>query len=576
MASGAFWTFREPNRGIRAFRVLFGLLAVPLAAGALVWSPPGRPVEGVFVLGLLAWVATSQGLSIFAESYLSLELGVYLWAFLCFDQGSAMVALATTTVLSIVQKSWENPADLDVEFIVRKTGNLFVLGLSLMAACAAYAWAGGGAPLELLSRQNIGALVLFWAAFTVVNNLLWAPIDLLREGKGFLRRFIPETALDGALHALSMLSGIGFAMVYPHLGVAPILLALPVILVALVALHRATVSRKVLTSQLSLLQRLNEGSASLHQSLDQREVLDAVEQVCRGLFSADTFFLALLDERTGRVEYARAVEQDKVLQLGSADLNQGLTGHVMRTGQAIFTGDAPHEAPWNTMVRRVGDDRHPIRSLMMAPLANKGRTIGVLSVQSLQAHAYKPFEKELFLAVCQQVVTAVAGARLYRRATEDFLTRLYNKSYFEERLQTCLADGESFGLIFMDCDDFKAVNDRHGHVVGDQYLEALGRRLMGLCRGSDVPCRYGGDEFAILLPGATGEQTLQVAVRVREAVAGLEFAVGGRIARTTVSLGTLWSDGTLKAVPVEDVLRKVDQALYRAKTRKNTIEEAAL
>ncbi len=170
----------------------------------------------------------------------------------------------------------------------------------------------------------------------------------------------------------------------------------------------------------------------------------------------------------------------------------------------------------------------------------------------------------------------MAGARLYRRATEDFLTRLYNKSYFEERLQTCLADGESFGLIFMDCDDFKAVNDRHGHVVGDQYLEALGRRLMGLCRGSDVPCRYGGDEFAILLPGATGEQTLQVAVRVREAVAGLEFAVGGRIARTTVSLGTLWSDGTLKAVPVEDVLRKVDQALYRAKTRKNTIEEAAL
>jgi diguanylate cyclase (GGDEF)-like protein len=347
-------------------------------------------------------------------------------------------------------------------------------------------------------------------------------------------------------------------------------------LLTLVGLRRTNLQRKAIAVQLESIQRLNESSNELHSSLDLREVLDAVESVCRGLFHADTYFLGMLDERSGRVEYARAVEQDRVLVLETADLSQGLTGHVMRTGQAIFPDDIIREEPWRSMVRKVGDTSRPIRSLMMGPLIHKSRVIGVLSVQSLQPKAYRPFQKQLFLQVCQQVVTAVAGARLYRRATEDFLTRLFNKSFFEERLGILLQEGKPFGLIFMDCDNFKEINDTLGHVVGDQYLEALGKRLMGLCRSSDVPCRYGGDEFAILLPGANADQMRMIAARVQDSVRRLEYPVRDQVARTTVSIGTLWSGGNRSSLPVEDLLRKVDAALYKAKTRRDSIEETAL
>ncbi len=113
-------------------------------------------------------------------------------------------------------------------------------------------------------------------------------------------------------------------------------------------------------------------------------------------------------------------------------------------------------------------------------------------------------------------------------------------------------------------------------MVGDQYLHKLGRLIHNQCRGGDIPCRYGGDEFAILLPGALEEQTPQVAHRVQRAVNDMEFIVKGSRVKATVSIGTLWSDGSKTAIPVEDVLKKIDESLYKAKRIKNSIESAVL
>lgn len=575
-ASSSFWRFSEKDRATGQIVTALSLCSFVFVVVAWWLLPPGNRWPQGLLLGLIAWGAIFQGIKLWGDFFtLSLELALYLYAFLTYGLGTALLSLQTAILATIIHGVITSRANRNIFFVFRKVENAFVLGTALVAAAYAYTKAGGIRPLDRFGFHEALGLLCFWAVFTLVNNILFLPLDYASDKEHFFRNFLRETTADGFLHALSLLSGAAFALVGTLMGLLPVFLLLPAFAVAIIALHHAMENRQVLAWQLDLLTRLNQGSASLHQSLELKTVLDEAEQVCRNLFAADTYFLALLDERTMQVEYARAVDKGRVLKLEPANLAQGLTGHVMRTGQALFINDILRESPWNAMVRREGDPRHRIRSIMMAPLVAKERAIGVLSVQSISPNAYEPFQTELFLSVCQQVVTAVAAARLYKRATEDALTKLYNKSFFEERLAACLAEGTPFGLVFMDCDDFKSINDRFGHVAGDQYLEELGRLISSLCRAKDLACRYGGDEFAVLLQGASRQETINVAKRLAQAIGALEYVTPQGGARTTVSAGFLAAEGPVTPVPLDDVIRSVDAALYRAKRTKNAVEEAS-
>jgi diguanylate cyclase (GGDEF)-like protein len=120
------------------------------------------------------------------------------------------------------------------------------------------------------------------------------------------------------------------------------------------------------------------------------------------------------------------------------------------------------------------------------------------------------------------------------------------------------------------------VNDRLGHPTGDHYLEVLGNALASHCREGDLPCRYGGDEFAVLLPGAGQAETLAVAHRLHEAVDRLVWPGGPEAIPVTVSIGAVWSEGGATLLPVEDVLRRVDRCLYRAKGTQHAVVAEAL
>ena len=116
----------------------------------------------------------------------------------------------------------------------------------------------------------------------------------------------------------------------------------------------------------------------------------------------------------------------------------------------------------------------------------------------------------------------------------------------------------------LDLDEFKQINDRHGHLAGDRYLRALGPVLRASLRLADLACRYGGDEFCILLPETDGAGARTIAERIRVAVGDLIVDAEGTPVRTTASIGLavhpLHDGGDLKAL-----LRAADQALYRAK-----------
>ena len=157
--------------------------------------------------------------------------------------------------------------------------------------------------------------------------------------------------------------------------------------------------------------------------------------------------------------------------------------------------------------------------------------------------------------------------RLRSDADTDFLTGLFNHRAFQERVreEASRADRESrpVALLWMDIDRFKEFNDRHGHPVGDRLLEALAERMLTILRPYDIVCRYGGEEFAAILPGTDGDLARRIAERLRAEVALRPFALpGAPEARSSLSIGvTVRRAGET----VESWIDRADRRLYRAK-----------
>ncbi len=151
--------------------------------------------------------------------------------------------------------------------------------------------------------------------------------------------------------------------------------------------------------------------------------------------------------------------------------------------------------------------------------------------------------------------------RLNRDAQTDPLTGLTNRRGLELSLSLLAAEGRAFSAIVLDIDHFKRVNDNHGHEVGDQVLRRLAELMRRCCREGDLLCRTGGEEFLMLLPGASLEVAAVVAERLRVTVQDTPVAPVGAV---TISLGVARWDGEASKQPGE-VLNEADRALYRAK-----------
>src|ERR687898_244129 len=166
-------------------------------------------------------------------------------------------------------------------------------------------------------------------------------------------------------------------------------------------------------------------------------------------------------------------------------------------------------------------------------------------------------------------------------AVIDGLTGLHNRRYLDSHLQTLFDRGVArrrpLSVMITDLDRFKLINDTHGHDGGDDVLREFARRLRKNVRGIDLACRFGGEEFVVVMPDTDGEVAEKVAERIRAEIALMPFAVGhdGKTIEVTVSVGV----SSLKrgADTVEALMKRADMALYEAKTagRNRVVAKAA-
>ncbi len=260
---------------------------------------------------------------------------------------------------------------------------------------------------------------------------------------------------------------------------------------------------------------------------------------------------------------------------------------VARWGEGLAPTDpapAPH-ACWS--VRRnaafaVDDLRHGLRCPhtgrppgaeevmgLCIPLSAQGEVVGWISLQRLGQGRIP--DESLAISLCEQFSLALANVRLkeslQHQAIRDPLTGLFNRRYLEESLSReiarCERRRQPLAVLMLDVDHFKAFNDRHGHATGDIALAAFGSMLQAKCRAEDIACRYGGEEFTLILPETDLATALERAEEIRAGAALLRIGPPGTLPRITVSIGValMPEHGNVGL----ELMRAGDMALYRAK-----------
>ncbi len=317
------------------------------------------------------------------------------------------------------------------------------------------------------------------------------------------------------------------------------------------------------------IETIYETSRNLGEILNLEEVTDELLNIVQKILGYQFCSIFILND-SGTLSLLGEIKQGKKIKYSepvTKHLN-GILEKVTTTGKPVRIFDLADAFGH----QRESDES---KSLLAVPMVSRGKVIGVLNAQSKRLGAFLDQDEKIFSILAGSAALAIENASLHQKTKEltitDELTGTYNYRYFIKKLSQEIKRAgrykQSLSLLMIDIDWFKRCNDTYGHVFGNRVLQELAQRIKDSVRDVDVVSRYGGEEFAVILPQTNNKDAEMIGERIRHRVESIPFVGEERESRlrvgVTVSLGVATYPENGRTV--EDLVEKVDQALYLAK-----------
>ena len=232
-----------------------------------------------------------------------------------------------------------------------------------------------------------------------------------------------------------------------------------------------------------------------------------MQRATSSLMPCDAFVIALLNEDGLTYDDVFIIDQNTRIPNQRLLVGEGMMGRLMNLGAPVCVDDWDADADAQTGAITLGEGGGT-RSVLGVPLFRHDRVIGAMSVQSYQPGAYHADDQELLEQLAAQAATTIENVRLFaetqRLAITDDLTGLFNHRYsmteLQKELDRSLRYGRQLSVMVIDADLLKRVNDKHGHLAGNQVIQALAATMRAHVRKQDILARFAGDEFLVILP----------------------------------------------------------------------------
>lgn len=329
------------------------------------------------------------------------------------------------------------------------------------------------------------------------------------------------------------------------------------------------------------LETINKISRQMMLSLEIDQTLSLLNATMQEALEADTYFVGIVKE--DKIQLELFYDEGEYFNGVIVPLEGTLSGWIIKNQRALFLPDLREDIELEGVKDFVMGKEKTSLSWMGVPLQAANVT-GVIALGSYRPNAFDSGDMELLSNLAQHVTLAldntIRHAQVEEQTRLDSLTDVYNHGYFlkklSEQAQQATANNTLLSLIMLDIDFFKQYNDTYGHLVGDKILKTLCTAIKHHIKQTDAVGRWGGEEFVISLPGATGAEALKVAERIGETMSLLR--VEDRQQRT-IPVPTVSQGVAVFPSEADEIYRLIDLAdrrLYIAKKRgRNQIEPVA-
>jgi diguanylate cyclase (GGDEF)-like protein len=315
-------------------------------------------------------------------------------------------------------------------------------------------------------------------------------------------------------------------------------------------------------------------SSKVSSVLAAGELYEVIVHALDAVVPAELVALVVVDKPTGtfvvRAEQGGRGAVGKTIEPG-----EGMAGRAIRDGTLVRVEDFRRSAFPTTIGPDTALDAYGWA--LGVPLVGEGGTIGALTVARVDHdRPFTDLDLEALDLLAGEITLAVSNALLHGEVAElavrDALTGLHNRRFFDEAFRTLTAgrarlpepERQPLAIVLFDLDHFGAFNKLHGHLVGDEVLRTFGRLLQGRLREADLVCRYGGEEFVAVLPGASRADACRIAEQIRVALETTPIIGAAGVGQSvTVSAGCAEADAA-ETTP-ETLIRAADVALSMAK-----------